>query len=82
MAELWGEDARWIVESTNQIHEAKNLKLDISKARYRLDWHPVLRLDETLKLVVDWAKQRRAGTSARDLTLTQINTYQALTLDR
>lgn len=82
MAELWGEDARWIVESTDQIHEAKNLKLDISKARYRLDWHPVLRLDETLKLVVDWAKQRRAGTSARDLTLTQINTYQALTLDR
>ncbi len=82
MAELWGENASWVVENTDQIHEAKNLKLDISKARNRLDWHPVLRLDETLKLVVDWAKQRRAGTSTRDLTLAQIDAYQSLTLDR
>lgn len=79
MAEMWGENANWQIDPGEHPHEANYLKLDISKARSRLNWHPTLRLDDALKLVIDWAKQRQAGTAVRDLTLTQIQMYQTLT---
>ena len=52
--------------------------LDISKARKRLNWRPVLHLQEALKLTVDWVRQRQCGADIRKLTLGQLNTYQTL----
>ena len=54
-------------------------KLDISKARSRLDWHPSLVLQDALALTVGWAKMRKAGANTRDLTLQQIQMYLAQT---
>ena len=79
MAALWGEDANWQIDQGEHPHEAHYLKLDISKARSRLNWHPALRLNQALELIVDWSKQRQAGTDLRDLTLKQIQDYQNLT---
>jgi CDP-glucose 4,6-dehydratase len=79
MAALWGADAQWQVDTGEHPHEAHYLKLDISKARSRLDWHPALRLKEALALIVDWSKQRVGGANMRQLTLDQLRTYQALT---
>lgn len=79
MAALWGTDAQWHIDNGEHPHEAHFLKLDISKARSRLDWHPALRLKEALALIVDWSKQRAAGANMRQLTLDQLRTYQALT---
>ena len=79
MAALWGTDAKWQVDTGDHPHEAHYLKLDISKARTRLDWHPALRLKDALALIVDWSKQRAAGANMRQLTLSQLQTYQALT---
>lgn len=76
MAGLWGEGAGWRVDDGVHPHEAGYLKLDVSKARSRLNWHPMLPLGEALKLVVDWAKRRGAGADARELTLEQIMSYQ------
>ncbi|RIZ69076.1 MAG: CDP-glucose 4,6-dehydratase [Methylococcales bacterium] len=81
MASLWGKDAQWQVDTGVHPHEAHYLKLDISKARSRLDWYPALRLNEALQLIIDWSKQRQAGANIRQLTLTQINNYQTLTTD-
>ncbi len=81
MAELWGIEAKWQVDQGEHPHEANYLKLDISKARNRLDWHPMLCLDDALKLIIDWSKQRQDGTDIRQLTLAQIHTYQKLTQD-
>jgi CDP-glucose 4,6-dehydratase len=39
MAALWGPGA-WQVDAGEHPHEAAYLKLDISKARSRLNWHP------------------------------------------
>jgi CDP-glucose 4,6-dehydratase len=75
MAEIWGNGAKWQVDGGEQPHEASYLKLDISKARSRLDWQPALRLDEALSLTADWAKQRQTGADIRQLTLKQINNY-------
>ena len=79
MAAMWGNGAQWKIDNSVHPHEANYLKLDISKARSRLDWHPVLRLNDTLTLIIDWAKQRQAGADMRNLTLNQINSYQTLT---
>lgn len=78
MVRLWGEGARWQTDTGQHPHEATYLKLDISKARSRLNWHPALRLPAALKLTTDWAKQRLAGADMRALTLAQIHAYQAL----
>jgi len=79
MAALWGADAQWQVDTGDHPHEAHYLKLDISKARSRLDWHPALRLKDALALIIDWSKQRAAGANMRQLTLSQLQAYQALT---
>jgi CDP-glucose 4,6-dehydratase len=79
MASMWGNDANWKIDIDEHPHEANYLKLDISKARNRLDWHPVLRLNDALNLIIDWAKQWQAGADMRKLTLEQINSYQTLT---
>jgi CDP-glucose 4,6-dehydratase len=78
MAAMWGIDAKWQIDSGDHPHEATYLKLDISKARSRLDWHPALRLNDALKLVIDWSKQRQSGADIRQLTLGQIKAYQSL----
>ena len=78
MAALWGADAQWQVDTGEHPHEAHYLKLDISKARSRLNWHPALRLKDALALIIDWSKQREAGANMRQLTLAQLQAYQAL----
>ncbi len=79
MAEIWGDGAQWKIDAGDHPHEATYLKLDISKARTRLDWHPTLRLDDALNLIIDWSKQRQAGHDLQKLTLAQIHAYQKLT---
>ena len=79
MAALWGADAQSQLDKGEHPHEAHYLKLDISKARSRLDWHPTLRLKDALALIIDWTKQRAAGANMRQLTLSQLQAYQALT---
>ena len=78
MAALWGQDAQWKIAGGEHPHEANHLKLDISKARSRLDWHPVLRLHGALELTTDWAHQYQLGADLRAFTLSQIQSYQAL----
>jgi CDP-glucose 4,6-dehydratase len=78
MAELWGQEAQWKINTGEYPHEARYLKLDTSKARSRLDWYPALRLNDALKLIIDWSKQRQAGANMRQLTLAQLQSYQAV----
>ena len=39
------------------LHEAKLLMLDISKAKFQLDWEPRMSLGKCVQLVVDWYKR-------------------------
>jgi CDP-glucose 4,6-dehydratase len=76
MVRSWGNDVSWRQDSSIQPHEASYLKLDISKARNRLDWQPALKLQDALELVIDWTKQRQTGVDMGKLTLAQIHDYQ------
>ena len=40
----------------NELHEAKLLNLDTTKARFLLGWQPMLNVDEATKMTVEWYK--------------------------
>jgi CDP-glucose 4,6-dehydratase len=73
----WGGEASWIRDNAEHPHEANYLKLDCSKAGRLLGWSPVLDLEESLDLIVQWFRAYRDGGDMKDITLDQIENYQA-----
>ena len=49
-------------------HEAHVLKLDASKAKVLLNWHPVLPLGQALDWIVEWYRAYQTGADLRRLT--------------
>ncbi len=78
LSDMWGEDSSWRIEEGEHPHEANYLKLDISKARMRLNWRPKMNLEEALRLIVEWTKKYQDGVNVYETTLVQIKQYQAL----
>lgn len=76
LTELWGDDAHWTHEATQQPHEAHHLKLDISKARSRLNWKPCWDLKNTLQRIVTWHQAWLAGENMQTHCLKEISDYQ------
>lgn len=74
---LWGEGARWQVDEHQHLHEAKYLKLDISKSRMSLAWNPRWTLEDALVHVVAWYRAWQGGKDMRDICLRQIHSYEA-----
>ena len=77
MAALWGQGAEWRTDNGSHPHEARYLKLDISKARARLGWQPRWTLDDALGRIIVWHKAWRAGADMRAHCLTDIADYSA-----
>ncbi len=77
MGSLWGEAARWEIDNGKHPHEANFLRLDITKAMTTLGWHPALRLEEALQKIIEWSRARMSGADMRQVTLAQIQAYQA-----
>ena len=75
---LWGDGAKWEVDSRAQPHEAMSLKLDSTKARNLLHWRPRLSLEQAVEQTMAWyLAAQRERESLHDLTLRQIRTYAA-----
>lgn len=77
MVSTWGAGASWTLDQNPQPHEARYLKLDISKARAHLRWSPTWSLDTTLARIVDWHRAWLAGDDAHSLCLKEIKAYMA-----
>ena len=77
MVERWGKGASWKLDSGKHPHEANYLKLDIAKARHRLDWHPRWPLAQALEHIMTWHRAWLAGKDTRPLCLQQIREYNA-----
>jgi CDP-glucose 4,6-dehydratase len=75
LTQSWGEGASWILDGGDHPHEAHYLKLDCSKAKARLDWHPRWRLEEALVAIIDWQKKYHRGADMKAVTLEQIEIY-------
>ena len=71
----WGSGASWQADSGEHPHEANFLKLDISKARQRLEWSPSWSLDTALSHIVDWHRAWLSNENMRSVCLQQIAKY-------
>ena len=78
MSQLWGKQNAWRATSGAHPHEANYIKLDASLARNELGWSPVLCIDKSLKLIVDWEKARLNNVDVRVTSLKQIKDYQEI----
>lgn len=77
MAAKWGADATWHLDEGQHPHEANYLKLDISKIKSRLGWHPQWRLDQALEHIITWHQAWLAKDDVKALCLDQIRQYSA-----
>jgi len=75
ICEYWGENAAYKIDTNPQPHEANYLKLDCSKVKAELNWHPKWNIDKALKSIVEWNKSWLSGDNAKQLCFNQINDY-------
>ena len=78
---LWGEGASWMHDRGAHPAEAHVLRLDTSKAKSDLDWHPVLQLEQSLVWIVEWYHAFQARGDLQSITRRQIERYEYLLQD-
>ncbi len=71
----WGGNLKWINKCVDGPHEAKFLKLDNSKVKQTMSWHPVWHLSTAISKVVEWSKEWSAGNDIEKTMANQINEY-------
>ena len=72
----WGGGELQCAAAKATLHEAGNLRLDISKARARLGWQPRWDLEQALAMTVDWYRRVLCrGEDAGRVCLEQIAAY-------
>lgn len=77
MTSLWGGNARWEPDKTDQHpHEANFLKLDCSKAQNKLSWKPRLDLTEAIAWTVEWYRNFYLDKDVRNYTEREISRYE------
>ncbi len=72
----FGHNAGWKNDELAKVHEANLLKLDISKAAYRLGWEPKLDLEHALDMIAEWHQAYLQNKQVRQITLDQISQYR------
>ena len=72
LCQAWGQGASWQLQPGNHPHEANYLKLDIAKAKQRLQWSPRWSLEN----ITYWHRAWLDGQDMHALCLQQIHQYQ------
>lgn len=75
MVGAWGNGASWQLDDGHHPHEANYLKLDIAKARTRLEWHPHWNLATALAHITTWHHAWLNKQDVRELCIRQIAQY-------
>lgn len=75
LALCWGNGVTWQQDICPHPHEANFLKLDISKAKARLDWTPTWNLDIALQKIIQWHRAWLAQADMKKLCLEQIQQF-------
>jgi CDP-glucose 4,6-dehydratase len=67
--------ASWELDKNAHPHEAGYLKLDVSKAKARLKWHPSWRLEQTLAKIIKWHQAWLNKADIQQVCLEEINEF-------
>jgi CDP-glucose 4,6-dehydratase len=76
LCQAWGPSASWQLQPGKHPHEANYLKLDISKAKQRLQWAPRWSLEQALEHIIHWHRTWLDEQDVRALSIQQIHKYQ------
>lgn len=74
MVPMWPSSS-WGLDTDSHPHEAGYLKLDISKVKSRLHWHPVWNLEQALQKIVGWHCSWLAGEDMAKVCFSEISEY-------
>jgi len=74
MVDKWS-GSNWELDQGAHPHEAGYLKLDISKAKARLNWHPNWSLQTTLQKIINWHQAWLEKADMQQVCLQEINEY-------
>ena len=75
LCESWGNGASYKIDSKPQPHEASYLKLDCSKAKTVLNWHPNWSLKTALDNVTEFTKAYLDKEDLQAVCIKQIKSY-------
>jgi CDP-glucose 4,6-dehydratase len=78
LVDLWGPEASWHHDQSEQPHEAKLLMLDCSKAMKLLGYAPKWELEVGLSKTVDWYKAWQVKADLEALSQSQVNQFLLL----
>jgi CDP-glucose 4,6-dehydratase len=78
LSAIWPNAPETILSPTLELYEANLLKLDISKAKSLLGWHPVLTIREAIAMTAEWYQAHEEDKKCLHLTVKQIERYQKL----
>ncbi len=74
LASNYGKGRLVDISNATDKHEAELLSLDITKAKFHLNWCPTLNISETIQMTVDWYKLYKTS-DVYELCLKQITDY-------
>jgi len=72
LCNYWGIDASYEITKSPGPHEANYLKLDCSKAKAFLGWHPHWNLEKALESIIDFTKAWQGNENLRKVCIRQI----------
>lgn len=75
MVDAWPGSSWQLDQATNNPHEANYLKLDISKAKSKLNWQSTWDLKYTLENIVKWHRQWLSGDDMQAFSKNEINEF-------
>ena len=70
-----GNKLSWINRHDGGPHEAGFLKLDCSKIKSVIGWHPVWHIDTAMRKIAEWTGAYLSGRSVREMIEKQISEY-------
>ncbi|MDD3174448.1 MAG: CDP-glucose 4,6-dehydratase [Herbinix sp.] len=70
-----GETLGWYSEDDGGPHEASYLKLDCSKAKTRLGWHPIWNLEKAMEKIIEWELAYQNNNNICECMERQIKEY-------
>lgn len=75
LCDIWQNGADYEIDKTPQPHEAFYLKLDCSKAKSLLNWHPRWTIDISLRSIIEWNMEWLYNSDMRKICIGQIEKY-------
>ena len=75
---MYGKKIDILSDTSDNLHEAKILKLDCSKSQIKLDWIPKTEIEKGLEMTVNWYKEYQKESNMREVSEKQIDYFNSI----